>query len=723
MRRTRFVTIDPARQIVILASVACAVWYLHWRLSSFNQDALMFSWLVYGAEVFGFVTSLMHFFMVWRYPVRKSLPAPANATVDVLIPTINEHVDIVRRTLLAAQNIDYPHKTLLLDDGDRPELRALAESLGCQYLARPTHEHAKAGNLNYGLAHSDGEFIAIFDADHAPQRGFLTRTLGYFENPQVAFVQTPQDFFNLDSYQHRWRKGRHHVWTEQSLFFRVIQRGKDYWNAAFLCGSCAVLRRGALEDIGGFAVETVTEDLHTSLHLHMAGFDSVYHPESLAFGIAPAGVSPFLKQRMRWGRGAMNVWRKEGLLFNRRLTWPQRINYCASVLTYFDGWQKFIFYIAPVFVLFTGIMPIHVLDTEFFWHFIPYYVMTFFAFEEAGRGFGKSIIIEQYNMARFAAFAYSTLGLFSHTREFDVTEKKLARERGSYFAILPQIAILGFNVLAIPVGVLITVYNHWLPWGAVIANAFWASINALLAGAVVRFTLRQKHRRVEYRFPIALPAKINTRDGWEYATVDSLNSSGCRINGNVASRSAVGTQVSGELLLPSGKVPFLGTVCRSIVADKNGGEAAQAAIGCEFQWADETGKDLLELFLYGSDLQWHLHNLEERIPTPLEWIPRLLGNRKDEQRIRAEAWYPVVFEQTDHPHLLSDAVGLVSVDADENNYRDMLSFQPLEDGARVQAIMLGTSGPSKLTSPVQFRRSLESPISPLYLYRVGGESA
>ena len=619
MRRTRFVTIHPARQIVILASVACAVWYLHWRLSSFNQDALMFSWLVYGAEVFGFVTSLMHFFMVWRYPVRKSLPAPANATVDVLIPTINEHVDIVRRTLLAAQNIDYPHNTLLLDDGDRPEMRALAESLGCQYLARPTHEHAKAGNLNYGLAHSDGEFIAIFDADHAPQRGFLTRTLGYFENPQVAFVQTPQDFFNLDSYQHRWRK--------------------------------------------------------------------------------------------------------EGLLFNRRLTWPQRINYCASVLTYFDGWQKFIFYIAPVFVLFTGIMPIHVLDTEFFWHFIPYYVMTFFAFEEAGRGFGKSIIIEQYNMARFAAFAYSTLGLFSPTREFDVTEKKLARERGSYFAILPQIAILGFNVLAIPVGVLITVYNHWLPWGAVIANAFWASINALLAGAVVRFTLRQKHRRVEYRFPIALPAKINTRDGWEYATVDSLNSSGCRINGNVASRSAVGTQVSGELLLPSGKVPFLGTVCRSIVADKNGGEAAQAAIGCEFQWADETGKDLLELFLYGSDLQWHLHNLEERIPTPLEWIPRLLGNRKDEQRIRAEAWYPVVFEQTDHPHLLSDAVGLVSVDADENNYRDMLSFQPLEDGARVQAIMLGTSGPSKLTSPVQFRRSLESPISPLYLYRVGGESA
>ena len=168
---------------------------------------------------------------------------------------------MLRRTLLAASRMEYPHQTWLLDDGNRPEARALADSLGCRYLARERNTDAKAGNLNNALQHSEAELIAVFDADHAPARDFLTRTLGYFADPAVAFVQTPQDFYNLDSYQHRQHPRRHLVWTEQSLFFRVIQRGKDCWNAAFFCGSCAVLRRRALDKIGGFATGSVTEDL------------------------------------------------------------------------------------------------------------------------------------------------------------------------------------------------------------------------------------------------------------------------------------------------------------------------------------------------------------------------------------------------------------------------------------------------------------------------------
>jgi cellulose synthase/poly-beta-1,6-N-acetylglucosamine synthase-like glycosyltransferase len=122
------------------------------------------------------------------------------------------------------------------------------------------------------LTQSRAQFIAIFDADHAPKTSFLTQTLGFFSDPQVAFVQTPQDFYNLDSFQHRWSRRKGQVWTEQSLFFRVIQRGKDYWNAAFFCGSCAVIRRSSLDAIGGFATGTVTEDLHTSIRLHKQGF-------------------------------------------------------------------------------------------------------------------------------------------------------------------------------------------------------------------------------------------------------------------------------------------------------------------------------------------------------------------------------------------------------------------------------------------------------------------
>jgi cellulose synthase/poly-beta-1,6-N-acetylglucosamine synthase-like glycosyltransferase len=133
----------------------------------------------------------------------------------------------------------------------------------------------------------------------------------------------------------------------------------------FYCGSCAVIRRQHLDEIGGFATGTVTEDIHTSLRLNKQGYHSVYIPESLAYGVAPAKIEPFLKQRIRWGVGAMNVWRKEGIVTTRGLTVAQRLNYLATALAYFDGWQKAIFYIAPVIVLAFGAMPIDVDGTTF----------------------------------------------------------------------------------------------------------------------------------------------------------------------------------------------------------------------------------------------------------------------------------------------------------------------------------------------------------------------
>ena len=216
-----------AARLLVIAYVLLAIVYLGWRATTLNPEAPVFSRVVYGAELFGFATTLLHFFMVWRLTVRVSPPPRPGMSVDVFIPTYNEPVEIVRRTLLAARNIDYPHATWLLDDGNRPEMAGLASQLGVRYVTRPDNTHAKAGNLNHALRLSRADFVAIFDADHAPKRNFLDETLGYFEDSGVAFVQTPQDFFNLDSYQHRRKRGDRRVWTEQSLFFRVIQRGKD----------------------------------------------------------------------------------------------------------------------------------------------------------------------------------------------------------------------------------------------------------------------------------------------------------------------------------------------------------------------------------------------------------------------------------------------------------------------------------------------------------------
>ena len=702
---------------VVLVFLAVATWYLSWRAGTLNPDALVFSWVIYGAELFGFATVLLHLFMTWRLKLRHSADAPDGLKVAVFIPTYNESVDLVRNTLIATMHMDYPHETWLLDDGDRPQMRALADELGARYLARTENTHAKAGNLNHALLHTDADFIAVFDADHAPQRHFLTRTLGYFQDGKVAFVQTPQDFFNLDSYQHRRLPGRRSVWTEQALFFRVIQRGKDYWNAAFFCGSCAVVRREALDRIGGFATETVTEDLHTSIRLHKLGYRSVYHPESLAFGLAPASVVPFLKQRVRWGQGAMQVWRQEGVLTARGLSLPQRLNYLASMATYFDGWQKGIFYLAPAVVLVSGVMPISTLGVEFLLHFIPYYLLSFWVFEEVGRGYGRTLLIEQYNMGRFAAFAWATLALFKRRLRFSVTPKGVSRTRETYRFLVPQMAILGLNALALPVGLILfmTLEGH-LPVQALIANAIWAGVNLALAMAVLLFTLgRADQRRLEYRFPIPLPARIRLDGGPSLlVTVDDISSDGCRLYGPLPADMGVGDTLMGVIALPSGNLAFQARAAALIRAESSL-EPYIKAVGCEFCWDGDNERDALKLFLYGSDLQWHLHSLRDQSRTPLDWLGGLWhGHLAQDSAV--DQWSAVTYRRPGGQG--EEALGLVSLPCGKSAQRRLLSFAPLPTHARLEGRLTTRTQQADFAATTGECRMVESPIAPLYLSSV-----
>jgi cellulose synthase (UDP-forming) len=199
--------LEGPRRLLAAAFVGLGAWYLIWRLGTFNPAAPILSRAIYAAEVFGFLSALLHLFMCWRLSVREAPPPIVLRSVDVFVPTYNESPALVRKTLLAALAMEQPHQVWLLDDGRRDEMAALARELGVRYLTRPDNSHAKAGNLNHALQHSTAELVAVFDCDHAPRRDFLTRTLGYFDDARVGFVQTPQDFYNLDSYQHR-RSGR-----------------------------------------------------------------------------------------------------------------------------------------------------------------------------------------------------------------------------------------------------------------------------------------------------------------------------------------------------------------------------------------------------------------------------------------------------------------------------------------------------------------------------------
>ncbi|MBI3479339.1 MAG: glycosyltransferase [Nitrosomonadales bacterium] len=705
------------RSSVALAFVIVGIWYLHWRIPTMAPASPIFSAIVYGAEIYGFIAALLHLMMTWRLTIREPLPCPEGVTVDVFVSTFNEPVDLVRKTLLAAKHMDYPHETWLIDDGNRHKMKALADRLGVRYLARLDNANAKAGNLNNAMIHSKGDFIALFDADHAPQKNFLTQTLGYFKDTSVAFVQTPHDFFNLDSYQHRLQEKNKQLWTEQALFFKVIQRGKDYWNAAFFCGSCAVIRRSSLDRIGGFATETVTEDLHTSIKLHKAGFKSIYHAESLAYGIAPANVAPFLKQRVRWGQGAMQVFKKEKLIFETRLTLAQKLNYLASMMTYFDGWQKGIFYISPAVVLLAGIMPINVEAVDFLIHFVPYYALSFIAFEEVGRGYGGTLYIEQYNFARFAAFAWSTLGLFFGKIRFNVTSKVRDRSSNATQMFLPQLSILLLNTGAIPFGLILSMETHYLPQDAVYFNILWAAVNCALALLLLNFTRKtQIFLREEYRFPIPLPVIIREGNSRVHGTIDNIAMSGCRVYAPLPYTVRKNRLLRGEIYLPSGPLPFEAQIMSEITGQVED-QTFIKAVGCRFIWNQIETRDALELFLYGTDLQWKLLNLNESSATPLQWLTRIsrFFNTQPDER-----WATCTLLQDDGGNNRSQPLrlGMIPLTSDGAVPRQLVTFQPLSTDMDVRGLIFTRMGRIGMRAQISEGECLENSAGPIYLYPI-----
>lgn len=702
------------RSTLVLLFFLIGLWYLIWRATTLAADAPIFSWALYLAEIYGFIAAILHNFMTWRLTDRHPVTPVPGLKVDVFIATYNEPIDIVRKTLLAAKHMDYPHATWLLDDGNRPEMEALAKRLDVRYITRENNDHAKAGNLNNALRQTEGEFIAIFDADHAPKKNFLNNTLGFFADDQVAFVQTPQEFFNLDSYQHRWQGKGGKLWTEQSLFFKVIQRGKDYWNAAFFCGSCAVVRRSSLNRIGGFATETITEDIHTSIKFHKAGFRSVYLAQSLAYGIAPTTISPFLHQRIRWGQGAMQVLRRENIFFTSQLTIAQRLNYLASILTYFDGWQKGLFYIAPTLVLITGILPMQATGFDFLVHFIPYYLLSIWVFEEMGRGYAGMLYNEQYNFARFAAFAWATLGLFVGKLQFKVTSKVRSNATSSLQLFLPQFAILILSTAAIPIGLILYFESVHLPRDAMIFNIFWASVNIAFAAATFSHLKKtQAFLRHEYRFPIPLPICLR-KDGHTFiATVDNISSSGCRIYGKLPPLANKGA-VKGEIYLPSGPLEIQVEVMSESKSVTNDEEYVKA-VGCRFIWNDPRNQDMLELFLYGTDLQWQLLEIKEKSSTPIQWLQKIISRKKILAVNSDEYWATFSFSLGESEPL---AFGLIPLPSNESQPRQIIMFASQNVGTQIVLNITTRTRQIDMQVIIQKGVVLENSAGAIYLYTI-----
>ncbi|HKV17833.1 MAG TPA: glycosyltransferase [Mycobacterium sp.] len=240
---------SPWLRLLILTTAILGINYITWRwLASVNWSAWWIAVPLVIAETYSVIDSLLFGLTMWKLLRRNApLPPPDGATVDVFITTYNEPNEMVLATAEAAKAIHYPHTTWILDDGNRSDLAEAAAQRGIGYLTRSASwsdkpRHAKAGNLNNALMETDGEFILILDADQVPEPEILDRTLGYFRDPYMALVQTPQYFHNVPFSDP--------LGSQAPLFYGPIQQGKDGWNAAYFCGSNAVLRRDPLMRMG-----------------------------------------------------------------------------------------------------------------------------------------------------------------------------------------------------------------------------------------------------------------------------------------------------------------------------------------------------------------------------------------------------------------------------------------------------------------------------------------
>jgi cellulose synthase (UDP-forming) len=635
---TRFWT-----RLVVVLTVIFGLNYVAWRwAASLNWDAWWIAVPLVVAETYSLIDVMLFGMTVWKLKIRKAAPAPpADATVDVFITTYNEDLDMVMTTALAAQRIRHPHSTWILDDGARPELKALAEEHGLGYVTRSEDwtanvpRHAKAGNLNNALMVTHGEFLLILDADQIPEPDILEKTLGYFNNRRVALVQTPQYFSNVPADDP--------LGSQAPLFYGPIQQGKDGWNAAFFCGSNAILRREALMQLGlvGYVKETeksirralaasrsairqarksadvgtplvsevldeveaatleaqeqlaagepmseityrvrrrvdaavqtlvmadmsalqadleeiaamelahvgeagvpvvaddavqrmsardwsplgalesvqavldalnverndeaqpvmplatisVTEDMATAMRMHAMGWESVYHHEILAYGLAPEDIATMLTQRLRWAQGTIQVLLRENPLVQKGLKIGQRLMYFATMWTYLGGYAAVIYFAAPIIYLLLGVLPVTSLSWDFFLRFIPFMVANQLLFAVAGRGI-PTWRGQPYSLALFptgikACSTAAKNGWFGRPLGFAVTPK--ARQTGgpSWSLIRPQIIVAVLLGVAAVVGIIRLATGLAEPLGTLV-NVAWVIFDLVVMSILVRAVL------------------------------------------------------------------------------------------------------------------------------------------------------------------------------------------------------------------------------------------
>jgi cellulose synthase (UDP-forming) len=533
---------------LMITSVFCTCRYGYWRISQtwyFFQDPAnhwgaldaFFILCLLLAEVYAFAILFFGYFQtIW--PLRRAPVALPDSTeewphVDVIVPTFNEPLSVVRFTALGALNIDWPAEKLhvyILDDGRRREFEEFAFEAGIGYRTRPDNAHAKAGNINTALKTMSSPYVAIFDCDHVPTRSFLQVTMGWFLRDQkLGMLQTPHHFYSPDPFERNL--GQFHVIpNEGELFYGVVQDGNDFWNATFFCGSCAVLRRSALDDAGGIAVETVTEDAHTSLRMQMNGWATAYINIPQAAGLATERLAAHVGQRIRWARGMIQILRIDNPLFAPGLKLPQRLCYFNAMAHFLYAVPRLIFLSAPLIFLLFNHTNIPGYWVAIFAYALPHLTLSNVTNSRIQGEHRHSFWNEIYETVLSPYILLPTVMALINPKlgKFNVTAKGGIVRRTFFDTRIAQpfLLMLVFNIL----GLLVAIPRFFI-WdrdrpGTVLMNVVWCLFNVILLGVCTAVARELKQVRTTVRVSFVTPLTVHLEDGRAIAGETTDMSSG-----------------------------------------------------------------------------------------------------------------------------------------------------------------------------------------------------
>lgn len=469
-----------SRWIVACILMVLTLRYLVWRsLSTLNLDTPLngvFSLGLFAMELLMLSSSVIQLFLLFKVKDRRHeadelaqnvLSGRYTPTVDLLIPTYDEPDFILRRTVIGCQAIAYPYKKIyLLDDTRRPEIQALAQELGCEYMTRPDNRFAKAGNLNHAITRTTGDLILVFDADFVPTKNFLVRTVGFFQDPRVAMVQTPQSFYNADPIARNL--GLENILTpEEEVFYRQIQPMRDGAGSVICSGTSFVVRRSALESMGGFVTDSLSEDYFTGIRLSAQGYQLIYLDEKLSAGLAAENMASQAVQRVRWARGTLQAF----FISANPLTIPglsllQRLAHLEGLLHWFTSLSRVGFLLMPLAYSFLGVIPLRATAAELMYFFLPYYLVQLSVFSWLNYRSRSAILSDIYSLALCFPLALTVIQamLRPFSKGFKVTPKGTASDRYSFNWSLAWPLVLMFVATAISLWINLGMCLLWDSW-------------------------------------------------------------------------------------------------------------------------------------------------------------------------------------------------------------------------------------------------------------------